>query len=211
MLPSVLVEFGLYLSLRRFIRLSLRGRPHHKIWKPVIRISCQLPLGQSIWRIGDDLCWGCSPDSMRSGYHRDGFHHPQFSRFEAEMRGRILAMVVQLDQITSSQFRLPTTIQGEQTDVVETLELLDDVFNEKMMEQSTAQPDTEMTLMMYYVTRNQLSGCSGINSDMTTSIQSSSYTEVLRLDKLPHEIQPAIFASRRTTATIYETVDYRSS
>lgn len=130
--------------------------------------------------------------AMRMGYHRDASHYPRFSPFQAEMRRRSWAMIVQLDLITSSQVGLPRMIKPWQSDTAEPRNLLDDDFDEDVTELPTSRPDTVLTPMVYFLMKNKLLLVSAAISDLTTSTRPSSYAEVMRMDQLLHEARRAI-------------------
>ena len=130
--------------------------------------------------------------AMRLGYHRDASHFPRISPFHAEMRRRAWAMIVQLDLITSSQIGLPRMVQEWQSDTAEPHNLLDDDFDEDMVNLPTPRPNTDLTPIVYVVTKNRLMSVFGMISDLTTSTQPSLYTEVMRLDRILHEARSAI-------------------
>lgn len=130
--------------------------------------------------------------AMRMGYHRDASHYSRISPFQAEMRRRSWTMIVQLDLITSSQVGLPRMIKNWQSDTAEPRNLLDDDFDEDLTELPTPRPDTDLTPMVYFVTKNKLLSVCAEISDLTTSTRPSSYAEVIRLDQLLHEARRAI-------------------
>ncbi|MCJ1268380.1 hypothetical protein MMC22_008268 [Lobaria immixta] len=130
--------------------------------------------------------------AMRMGYHRDPSHSPRISPFHGEMRRRAWAMIVQLDLITSSQIGLPRMIQESQSDTAEPRNLVDDDFDEDMIELPAPRPDTDMTPILYFVSRKKLLSVFGNISDLATSAQASSYSEVMRLDGILNEARLAI-------------------
>lgn len=130
--------------------------------------------------------------AMRMGYHRDPSHSPPISPFHGEMRRRAWAMIFQLDLITSSQIGLPRMIKEGQSDTAEPQNLLDDDFDEGMIQLPAPRPNTELTPMVYIVVKNKILSVFGMISDLATSTLPSPYSEVTRLDTILHEARLAI-------------------
>lgn len=101
-------------------------------------------------------------------------------------------MIVQLDLISSSQIGLPRMIKELQSDTAEPQNLLDDDFDEDMIELPAPRPDTDLTPILYVVAKKKLLSVFGSISDLTTSTQPSSYAEVMRLDRILNEARRAI-------------------
>ena len=110
--------------------------------------------------------------AMRMGYHRDASHYPRISPFQGEMRRRSWAMIVQLDLIASSQIGLPRMMKYWQSDTAEPRNLLDDDFDEDVTE-LPSRPNTDLTTLVYFVTKNKFLSVFGMISDLTTSTKPS--------------------------------------
>lgn len=121
--------------------------------------------------------------AMRQGYHRDPIHTPQIQPFHAEMRRRHWATIVQIDITASAQAGLPRMVNKSVCDTAEPCNLLDDDFDEDIVELPPSRPDTDMTPMLYLNTRNKLLSVYGMITDLTTSTWSSSYHDVMQLDR----------------------------
>lgn len=130
--------------------------------------------------------------AMRMGYHRDASHSTQISPFRGEMRRRAWATIVHLDLAISSQVGLPRMIKEWQWDTSEPRNLLDEDFDEDMVELPTSRPDTDLTPMLYVVVKDRLLSVFGIVSDLATSTRVSSYAEVMNLDRRLNEARLAI-------------------
>lgn len=130
--------------------------------------------------------------AMRMGYHRDPSNSPRISPVQGEMRRRAWTMIVQLDMIISSQIGLPRMIKESQWDTAEPQNLLDDDFDEDVIELPASRPDTDLTPILYVVAKKRLLSVFGSISDLTTSTQPSPYTEVMRLDRILKEARLAI-------------------
>ena len=93
--------------------------------------------------------------AMRMRYHRDASHYPRISPFQGEMRRSSWAMIVQLDLITS-QIGLPRMMKDWQSDTAEPRSLLDDDFDEDVTEPPASRPDTDLTTLVYFVTKKKV-------------------------------------------------------
>ena len=129
--------------------------------------------------------------AMRMGYHRDASHYPRISPFQGEMRRSSWAMIVQLDLITF-QIGLPRMMKDWKSDTAEPRNLLDDDFDEDMTELPASRPDTDLTTLVYFVTKNKFLSVFGMISDLTTSTKPSPHTKVMKLDQLLQEARRAI-------------------
>ncbi|KAK9433076.1 fungal-specific transcription factor domain-containing protein [Lipomyces doorenjongii] len=125
--------------------------------------------------------------ALHMGYHRDASHFPRISPFHAEMRRRAWAIIVQLDIIASTQVGLPRMIRVSQSDTAEPRNLLDEDFDENVVELPPERPDTDKTPILCMVVKNRLFSVFGMISDLTTSTRPSSYAEVMRLDQVLHD------------------------
>ncbi|KAK9244839.1 fungal-specific transcription factor domain-containing protein [Lipomyces tetrasporus] len=126
--------------------------------------------------------------ALRMGYHRDGSHSSRISPFHAEMRRRAWAVISQLDIFGSAQVGLPRMIKELQSDTAEPRNLLDEDFDENAVELPPPRPDTDPTPIKYLVAKNKLVSVFGMISDLTTSTRPPLYTEVMRLDRILHDV-----------------------
>ena len=83
--------------------------------------------------------------ALRSGYHRDGSHFPSVSPFEAELRRRTWSIIVQWDNFLSSQFCLPRMVVQSQSDTAEPRNLMEEDFDNNMLELPPARPASVKT------------------------------------------------------------------
>ncbi|GME31802.1 uncharacterized protein LTHEOB_1867 [Neofusicoccum parvum] len=130
--------------------------------------------------------------AMRQGYHRDPSHTPQIKPFHAEMRRRHWATIVQLDLMSSTQVGLPRMVNESVCDTAEPRNLLDNDFDEDIIDLPPPRPDTDMTPMLYLNTRNKLLSVYGMITDLTTSTWPSSYRDVMQLDRTLHNTRATI-------------------
>jgi hypothetical protein len=79
-----------------------------------------------------------------------------------------------------------------QSDTAEPRNLLDSDFDENMIELPPPRPNTDLTPMLYNIVRGKLGTVFGMISDLTTSARPSSYSEVMRLDRMLNEARLAI-------------------
>lgn len=125
--------------------------------------------------------------AMRAGYHRDPSHTPQIKPFHAEMRRRHWATIMQLDLMTSTQVGLPRMINESVCDTAEPRNLLDNDFDDHVLELPPSRPDTDMTPILYLNVRNKLLRVFGMITDFTASTKPTSYADVMRLEQMLHE------------------------
>ncbi|EKG15178.1 Transcription factor fungi [Macrophomina phaseolina MS6] len=130
--------------------------------------------------------------AMRVGYHRDPSHTPQIKPFQAEMRRRHWATIVQLDLMTSTQVGLPRMVNEAVCDTVEPRNLLDQDFDDQVVDLPPSRPDSDMTSILYLNARNKLMTVFGMITDLTTSTFPTSYRHVMRLDRTLHNTVAAI-------------------
>ncbi|OAG41376.1 hypothetical protein AYO21_04318 [Fonsecaea monophora] len=122
--------------------------------------------------------------AFRAGYHRDGSHWPTMSCFEAERRRRVWNMLVGWDMYLSIQFGLPRMINISLCDTADPRNLFEEDLDEDMLELPSPRPESSRTIGQFHVAKNQLLNIFGMVNDLTMSVKPSSYTEVLRLDKV---------------------------
>jgi hypothetical protein len=125
--------------------------------------------------------------AQRMGYHRDATHYPRISPFQAEMRRRVWAVIIQLEVVASARCGLPRMLRDILCNTAEPRNLLDEDFDENMVDLPPARPDTSFTLVQYFVAKNKIISAFGLITDMELSIQPCEYAEVMRLDGILHE------------------------
>ena len=125
--------------------------------------------------------------AQRMGYHRDASRYPHISPFQAEMRRRVWAVITQLEVVTSIRCGLPRMLRDIQCDAAEPRNLLDEDFDENMVDLPPARPDTSFTAVQYLLAKNKVTVAFGLINDLETSTQPCPYSEVMRLDRILHE------------------------
>lgn len=148
--------------------------------------------------------------ALRMGYHRDASRFPRISPFQAEMRRRVWAAIIQLDIIASSHFGLPRMVKESQSDTEEPHNLLEEDIHEGLTEVPPERPATIETPIQYLIVKNRLYQVYDTISDSLISPRPSSYTEVMRLDKVLHDTYQAIppaLIMRPMTQSIMDTYD----
>ncbi|MCJ1473064.1 hypothetical protein MMC13_001713 [Lambiella insularis] len=120
--------------------------------------------------------------ALRMGYHRDGSYSNTLSLFQAEMRRRIWAILVQLDVISSSQFGLPRMIREEQCDTAEPRNLFDEDINQSMTVLPPSRLGTDLTPIQFVFEKNKIIKVYGAIVDLMTAPKAPSYAEILKLD-----------------------------
>ena len=146
--------------------------------------------------------------ALRMGYHRDASHFPRISPFQAEMRRRVWASIIQLDIVGSTHFGLPRMVKESQSDTEEPHNLLEEDIHEYMTEAPPERPATTETPIQYFVVKNRLFQLYDTISDWLISTQPSSYTEVMRFDKVLRDTYnaiPPVLIMRPMTESIMDT------
>ncbi|KAH7635435.1 hypothetical protein B0T09DRAFT_317232 [Sordaria sp. MPI-SDFR-AT-0083] len=140
--------------------------------------------------------------SMHMGLHRDPKHYPTMSPFEGEMRRRLWYLFVEVDQVVSFQFGLPSNIQPRFYDTEIPRNLLDEDFDETTKELPPSRPESEFTPILLNIVKSRMIRAFGDITAAMCSRNPISYAEVIRLDKqledahksLPHLLQFRSFA-----------------
>ncbi|KAK4939705.1 hypothetical protein LTR10_020095 [Elasticomyces elasticus] len=122
--------------------------------------------------------------AMRTGYHRDGSHFPTIPPFQAEMRRRVWAMIVQWDMFLALQFALPRMIVPSQCDTADPRNLTEDDLDSNMLELPPARPPSAKTNAQFHVDKNRLIEVIAEVADMSSSLRPPPHTEIWRLDEL---------------------------
>lgn len=120
--------------------------------------------------------------AFRMGYHREPSRFTNISVFEAEMRRRTWALIVQLDLMSSVQLGLPRAIQASMQDVMEPRNLKDEDLDENMTELPPSRPTTETTQVLYTLVRNRVQAVFARIVDLTSSAKQPAYPDVMELD-----------------------------
>jgi hypothetical protein len=94
--------------------------------------------------------------AMRMGYHRDGSLYSGITCFQAEMRRRIWTWIRMTDILLSSQIGMPKFIAEGIDDTALPLNLLDDDFDEDVIELPSPRSDLESTVISYLVQKSKL-------------------------------------------------------
>lgn len=148
--------------------------------------------------------------SMRLGYHRDASHYSNISPFDGEMQRRVWSTIVQLDLVNSTQVGLPRMIRETETDTAEPKNLLDTDFDENMAELPPPRPSTDATPVSYAIFKNRLLRVLGLIVDESTSINSLSYSDTMKLDVqviATYDAFPPYLISRPLSASITDNPD----
>ncbi|KAI2467466.1 hypothetical protein F4781DRAFT_308912 [Annulohypoxylon bovei var. microspora] len=119
--------------------------------------------------------------AMRMGYHRDPKHFPVISPFEGEMRRRTWAAVYQANLIFASQMGLPSMLKDHQIDTEEPHNFKDSDFDEETTELPPARPETELTPVLYIITRTRVAHLWEEVRDMATDTRSHKYEEIMAM------------------------------
>lgn len=122
--------------------------------------------------------------SLRSGYHRDGSHFASMSPFQAEVRRRVWAIIIQWDILISLQFSLPRLVRPSQCDTADPRNLADEDLYDAMPGLPPARPDSARTVPQYHVAKNRLLSVVAMIYDLTSSAAPSPAAEISRLDEL---------------------------
>ena len=131
--------------------------------------------------------------AMRMGYHRDAQHYPGISPFQAEMRRRIWAMMLQGDMLTSCQLGLPLIIQESHCDTQSPRNLFDEDLNPHATELPQSRPETESTPIIYTIVKGRLAAAFRAIFNQVSSTKVATFQEVMALDKqlnLAHQSLP---------------------
>lgn len=121
--------------------------------------------------------------ALRMGYHRDGSHFPKISVFDAEMRRRVWALIVQQDVVLSAQVGLPRMITETTpfSDTQEPRNLLNEDFDENTTELPASRPDSFQTYTQFLVAKKRVVVAFGMVSEFAT--HPNPYAKVMEYDK----------------------------
>lgn len=121
--------------------------------------------------------------SMHMGLHRDPKHYPNMSPFEGELRRRLWLQFLEVDQIVSFQFGLPSNIHTRFYDTEVPRNLFDEDFDEFSKELPPSRPETEVTPILLNIVKSRMIRAFGDITAAMCSRNPISYAEVIRLDK----------------------------
>ncbi|KAJ4249827.1 Fusarisetin A cluster transcription factor fsa6 [Fusarium torreyae] len=126
--------------------------------------------------------------AMHMGYHRDPRHFKGMSPFDAEMRRRVWATIVEMDLGISAQMGLPRMTKQWQTDTQEPSNLRDSDFDKSTVEMPPSRPATDLTPMLYRLVKARLMAKVGYIWDFAADVRSYPYAEVEKMDSRLDEI-----------------------
>ncbi|KAI1652307.1 uncharacterized protein F4817DRAFT_10341 [Daldinia loculata] len=121
--------------------------------------------------------------AMRMGYHRDPKNFPVISPFDGEMRRRTWAALYQANLIFASQMGLPSILKDNQIDTEEPHNLADSDFDEGTTELPPSRPETEVTPVLYIITRSRISRLWEKVRDLATDTRPHKYEETHVMDQ----------------------------
>ncbi|KAM0541532.1 hypothetical protein ACHAPJ_013201 [Fusarium lateritium] len=130
--------------------------------------------------------------AMHMGYHRDPRHFKDMSPFDAEMRRRVWATIVEMDLGISAQMGLPRMIKQWQTDTQEPSNLRDTDFDQSTVEMPLSRPSTDLTPILYRLVKARLMSNVGYIWDFAADVRSYPYTEVEKMDSRLDEARKQI-------------------
>ncbi|KAK3953822.1 hypothetical protein QBC32DRAFT_386472 [Pseudoneurospora amorphoporcata] len=148
--------------------------------------------------------------SMHMGLHRDPKHYPNMSPFEGEMRRRLWLLFVEVDQIVSFQFGLPSNIHSRFYDTEMPRNLRDEDFDESTKELPPSRPETEVTPILLNIVKSRMIRAFGDITAAMCSRNPISYVEVIRLDKQledAHNSLPLLLKFRSFAESKEDSVD----
>ncbi|KAL0777289.1 hypothetical protein CaCOL14_006807 [Colletotrichum acutatum] len=120
--------------------------------------------------------------AKRMGYHRDPKHFPEITPLKAEMRRRVWAIVLPGDILISGQMGMPRMVRDGEFDTAEPRNLNDEDLNGEMTSLPLPRPETEHTTALGIIARRRLLIALGTISDLTASLTTCSYADMMRVD-----------------------------
>ncbi|KAI0424994.1 fungal-specific transcription factor domain-containing protein [Xylaria sp. FL1042] len=120
--------------------------------------------------------------AIHTGYHKDPKYFKGMSPFASEMRRRVWASIVELDLGISAQMGVPRLIKPSQVDTGEPRNLQDSDFSQASQFIPPARPETDLTPMLYRITKGRLMAVFGLIWDSVTDVKSHSYAGVMEID-----------------------------
>ncbi|KAI0888504.1 fungal-specific transcription factor domain-containing protein [Annulohypoxylon maeteangense] len=130
--------------------------------------------------------------AMHMGYHRDPKHFEGMSAFAGEMRRRVWTTLVEFDLAISAQMGLPRLVKEGQADTEEPRNLHDSDFDADTVELPPARPGTELTIMLYRLSKSRMMSSLGLIWDLAADIRPHTYAEVMSIDAKLEEAHASI-------------------
>ena len=118
--------------------------------------------------------------AFQIGLHREP--HPSLSAFEGEMRRRLWIMCRYFDLIVSYQIGLPSNVPHDWHDTKLPRNLLDDDFDEVSSELPPSRPETEVTIVLYFVVKARLMTVFGKIYHQALSLQGIKSQDLVNLE-----------------------------
>ena len=125
--------------------------------------------------------------AMRLGYHRDPSHSPNISIFKGEMQRRIWASAIHMDLQTSCRVGLPRMVKEGMFDTQPPRNLLDADFDENTSVLPPSRPFSTPTALTHSLVKEAILIVYGKIVDQTSSTNTMSYDDTMRLDSQLHE------------------------
>lgn len=126
--------------------------------------------------------------SLRLGLHRDASHYPNISVFRGEMQRRVWAAILHMDLQTSLQVGLPRMLKEGMYDTKKPGNYLDEDFDEHTTVLPVERAEVESTTIGYSNTKHSITTVLGMIVDQANSVNPTTYEEVMKLDKLIHDV-----------------------
>ncbi|KAL6237037.1 hypothetical protein BDW75DRAFT_204963 [Aspergillus navahoensis] len=145
--------------------------------------------------------------ALRMGLHRDGARYPEISCFEAEMRRRIWAFMIQGDALSSFQSGLPRMMHKGVADTKLPLNLLDEDFDENTTSLPPPRPDTDATPLSYVIAKSTLGEVFALITDHMASTEPKTYQSIIQLDNQLNEAYAAVPAHLKFRSVAQSVVD----
>ncbi|KAI0967943.1 fungal-specific transcription factor domain-containing protein [Xylaria arbuscula] len=120
--------------------------------------------------------------AIHTGYHKDPKHFKDMSPFSGEMRRRVWASIIEIDLGVSAQMGVPRLIKPSQADTEGPRNLQDSDFGPASQCIPPARPDTDLTPMLYRITKGRLMTVFGLIWDSVIDVKSLSYAGVMEMD-----------------------------
>ena len=130
--------------------------------------------------------------AMRMGYHRDPKPWPNITPFQGEIRRRVWTFVRMVDLLLSFQIGLPSMIRSAHCDTALPRNLYDEEFGKGTTALPPSRPITEATPVSYMITKAQLAFTFGDIIELTSSVTSGYYDEVMKLDERLREARASM-------------------
>ena len=130
--------------------------------------------------------------AMRMGYHRDPNSFPDVRPFHGELRRRVWTFVRMVDVLLSFQLGMPGMIRPKDCDTSLPRNLYDEEIDEGSETLPASRPISEPTQVSYMIAKARLTFVFGDVVDMTNSLHSCSYDEVMALDHRLREARDSI-------------------